>query len=401
MGVIKTIEEINEKIAKGKAVVVTAEEMISIVREKGEARAAQEVDVVTTGTFAPMCSSSAILNLGHTKPRIKLGGGTCYINGVPAYTGLAAVDVIIGATALPPQDPRNRPHPGEFPYGGGHVIEDLVAGKDLVLEGTGYGTDCYPRREIKTLFNIQEINEAVLYNPRNCYQNYNVAVNLGDKTIYTYMGVLKPHLGNANYCSAGELSPLLNDPLYRTIGIGTRIFLGGGVGYVVFYGTQHNPSVPRNDRGVPTRPAGTLAVMGDLKGMETRYIKGVSVYGYGTSLSVGIGIPIPILDEEMAHFTSVSNEEILAPVVDYSKTYPEREPQVVTEVSYAQLRSGEIEVNGKQVKTGAISSLAAAREIAETLKGWIEEGKFLLGQPVEKLPGTESGVKLKALNERR
>ena len=400
MGVLKTIEEINEKIAQGKAVVVTAEEMIHIVREKGEARAAREVDVVTTGTFAPMCSSSAVLNLGHTKPRIKLGGGTCYINGVPAYTGLAAVDVIVGATALPDRDPRNHPHPGEFPYGGGHVIEDLVAGRDLLLEGKAYGTDCYPRREIKTLFNIHEINEAILYNPRNCYQNYNVAVNLGDKTIYTYMGVLKPRLGNANYCSAGELSPLLNDPLYRTIGIGTRIFLGGGVGYVVFYGTQHNPSVPRNERGVPTRPSGTLAVMGDLKGMNPRYIKGVSVYGYGTSLSVGIGIPIPILDEELAYFTSVSNEEIVAPVVDYSHTYPEREPQVITEVSYAQLRSGEMEVNGKKIKTGAISSIPLAREVAQTLKEEIQKGRFTLTQPVERLPGVEDGVKLKTLNQR-
>jgi len=46
------------------------------------------------------------------------------------------------------------------------------------------------------------------------------------------MGTLKPGLGNANHCSAGQLSPLMNDPLYMTIGLGTKIFLGGGVGYV-------------------------------------------------------------------------------------------------------------------------------------------------------------------------
>ena len=247
----KSIAEINEKIREGKAVVVTAEEIIDIAREKGVKKAAQEVDVVTTGTFAPMCSSGAYFNIGHSKPRIKLGGGRVYLNDVLAYAGFAAVDLLIGANALPDDDPRNRIHPGEFNYGGGHVIEELVAGKDIRLVATAYGTDCYPRKRLETWINIKDLNEAVLFNIRNAYQNYNVAVNLSDKTIYTYMGILKPRLGNANYCSAGQLSPLLNDPYYKTIGIGTRIFLGGGTGFVAWQGTQHNPTVPRTDKGVP------------------------------------------------------------------------------------------------------------------------------------------------------
>ena len=200
------------------------------------------MDVVTTGTFGPMCSSGAYFNIGHSKPRIKLGGGRSYLNDVPAYTGLAAVDLFIGATATPDDDPRNKVHPGEFNYGGGHVIEELVAGKDIRLEATAYGTDCYPRKKLETWINIKDLNEAVLFNVRNAYQNYNVAANLSNKTIYTYMGMLKPNLGNITYCSAGQLSPLLNDPYYKTIGIGTKIFLGGGIGYVAWQGTQFNPS---------------------------------------------------------------------------------------------------------------------------------------------------------------
>jgi len=80
----KTIQEINEKIKKGKAVIVTAEEIISIVEQKGLPKAAHEVDVVTTGTFGPMCSSSAYFNVGHTKPKTKIGGGVAYLNDVPA-----------------------------------------------------------------------------------------------------------------------------------------------------------------------------------------------------------------------------------------------------------------------------------------------------------------------------
>lgn len=396
----RTIQEINEKIKAGKAVVVTAEEMTGIVKTKGVEKAYREVDVVTTGTFGPMCSSGMYLNVGHTKPRIKIGGGACTLNGVPAYTGLAAVDIYLGASALPADDPRNKIHPGAFRYGGGHVIEEFVAGKDVQLEVSTYGTDCYPRQELKSWLNIKDVNEAVLFNLRNAYQNYNVAVNLSDKAIYTYLGILKPRLGNANYCSAGVLSPLLNDPLYRTIGIGTRLFLGGGVGFVSWQGTQHNPSVPRTEREVPTRPGGTLCVIGDLKGMDPRYLRGVNMHGYGVSLGVGIGVPIPILDEEMAFFTSVADEDIFAPIVDYSKAYPEAKPDILGEVSYKDLRSGRITIGDKEVSTGSISSFSKAQEIARVLKGWIEKGTFCLTEPVEKLPGKESGITFKAFQER-
>lgn len=397
---VKTIAEINEKIKKGQAVVVTAEEIIEIVERKGAAQAAKEVDVVTTATFGPMCSSGAYFNFGHTKPKLKSGGGKAYLNGVPAYAGWAAVDLYIGATALPDDDPRNKIHPGEFAYGGGHVIEDLVAGKDVRMTIEAYGTDCYPRKHLDTWINIRDLNEAVLFNTRNAYQNYNVAVNLSNKTIYTYLGMLKPNLGNANYCSAGQLSPLLNDPFLKTIGIGTRIWLGGGIGYVAWQGTQFNPHAPRLDNGVPKRPAQTLAVIGDLKGMSPRWIKGVSFVGYGVSLNVGIGVPIPLLDEEIAEYVAVKDEDIYAPVVDYSEAYPQGKPEVLCEVNYAQLKSGEIEVKGKKVPTSSISSYKNARIIAEDLKAKIKRGEFLLTEKVADLPSGDSAPKFKSLNER-
>ena len=396
----RTIAEINEKIKKGQAVVVTAEEVIGIAKKKGVAATMKEVDVVTTGTFGPMCSSSAYMNLGHTSPRMKVGGGRAYLNDVPVYTGVAAVDVILGATAMPDDDPKNKIYPGEFKYGGGHVIEELVAGKDIRLVASAYGTDCYPRKKLETLININTINEATLFNMRNAYQNYNVAVNAGTRMIYTYMGVLKAKFGNANFCSAGQLSPLLNDPLYKTIGIGTRIFLGGGVGYVAWHGTQHNPSAPRTEKGVPTRGAGTLAVIGDLKQMKPRWLVGTSFLGYGTTLTVGIGVPIPILSEEILQYALVTDADILAPVVDYSDAYPNRKAEVLAEVSYAELKSGKITVNGKEIPTASLSSYPGAVEIASTLKEWIKKGEFLLSDPVAPLPGIESGIKLKALEER-
>ena len=397
---MKTIKEINEKIKNGQAVVVTAEEIIDLVDKKGVKKAAQEVDVVTTGTFGPMCSSGAYFNIGHSKPRIKIGGGTCKLNDVPTYCGFAAVDIYLGATAIPDDDPRNKVFPGEFKYGGGHVIQELAAGKDIRLEASAYGTDCYPRKKLETLINIKDLNEAVLFNIRNCYQNYNVAVNLSDKTIYTYMGMLKPKLGNANYCSAGQLSPLLKDPYYKTIGIGSRIFLGGGTGYVAWQGTQHNPSVKRKANGTPQAPAGTLSVIGDLKQMKPSYLVGISMLGYGVTLAIGIGVPIPVLNEEIAAYAAIKDEEIYAQVVDYGEAYPQMISQSLGEVNYAQLKSGKIVVQAKEVPTGNLSSYSKAREIAEELKSWIKKGEFFLSEVVAPLPGAESGYTFKPLKER-
>jgi uncharacterized protein (DUF39 family) len=397
---MRTIKEINEKIKKGQVVAVTAEEIIDLVKKKGVKKTAQEVDVVTTGTFGPMCSSGAYFNIGHSKPRIKIGGGTCRFNDVPAYCGFAAVDVYLGATAVPDDDPRNKVFPGEFKYGGAHVIQEIVAGKDIRLEATAYGTDCYPRKKLETLINIKDMNEAVLFNMRNCYQNYNVAVNLSDKAIYTYMGMLKPRLGNANYCSAGQLSPLLKDPYYKTIGVGTKIFLGGGIGYVAWHGTQHNPSVKRKANGVPQAPAGTLAVIGDLKQMSPEWLVGTSMLGYGVTLTVGIGVPIPVLDEDILRYAALGDEDIYTQIVDYSQAYPQVVPGSLGEVNYAQLKSGKIHIQGKDIPTGNLSSYSKARIICEELKSWIEKGDFLLSEPVANLPQAESGYTFRLLKER-
>ncbi len=380
----KTFKEINDKIRSGKAVVVTAEEMIGIVREKGEVAAAREVDVVTTGTFSPMCSSGAFINFGHSVPGIK--AGKVWLNGVPAYAGLAAVDIYIGATEPRSDDPLNKVYPGEFLYGGGHVLQDLVAGKDILLSAESYGTHCYPGRRLEKRIRLRNLPFAQLCNPRNAYQNYNCAVNITDKTVYTYMGTLRPRLGNANYCTSGQLSPLFNDPYYKTIGIGTRIFLGGGVGYVVWPGTQHNPNVARTEKGIPKKPAGTLMVTGDLKQMTPRWLVGVSLLGYGCSLAVGIGVPIPILNEEIAFYTGVSDEDIITQVVDYGRDYPAGKAGSLAEVSYAQLKSGSIKIKGKVVPTAPLSSYVRAREIAEELKTWIQSGDFMLGEPQQLLP---------------
>jgi uncharacterized protein (DUF39 family) len=381
---MKTYEQINDRIESGKAVVLTADEIMDYVDKKGLAAAAKEVDVVTTATFGPMCSSGCFLNFGHSKPKIRMS--EAWVEDVLVYTGIAAVDVYLGATQLRHGDPANMYHPGEFRYGGGHAIEDLVAGKKLQLFALSYGTDCYPLRELRTYFTINDLNQAIMVNPRNCYQNYNVAVNDSDRTIYTYMGILEPDRKNVNYCSAGQLSPLLNDPYYDVIGVGTKVWLAGAHGHVYSEGTQHAGSCERTPGGIPKGGAGTLALTGDMKQMRPEFVRGVTFRGYGVSLALGIGIPIPILNEEVLKRACVRDRDIMAPVVDYSSDYPQNNGKVICYVNYEQLRSGRIEVEGKEVAVGSLSSYYKALQIANLLADEIRRGDFNLAEPIAPLP---------------
>ena len=386
---MKTIEQINEKISSGKAVVLTAEEIIDYVDKKGLEQAAKEVDVVTTATFGPMCSSGCFLNFGHSQPKIRIT--EAYLDEVNAYAGIAAVDLYLGATQLRRNDPANLDYPGEFRFGGGHVMEKLVAREEVELIAQSYGTDDYPRKELRTRVTIDDLNQCTMVNPRNCYQNYNVAINTSDKTIYTYLGTLKPDMKNCGYSTAGQLSPLLNDPFYRTIGVGTRIWLAGAQGHVYSEGTQHAPTCERGVMGVPSEGAGTLALTGDMKQMDPEFVRGVSLRGYGVSLCLGVGIPIPILDEEILKQTTIRDRDIMAQVIDYSHDYPQRTGKVVGNVSYADLKTGQISLNGKTVEAGAMSSYAKARKIAGILQEEIRSGAFLVSAPVTAIP-TEQGM---------
>jgi len=364
----RSIEEINSKIRSGKAVVLTAEQVSAMGKEMTPAEVMSRVDVVTTATFGPMCSSGVFMNFGHSDPPMRMEKIT--LNNVPAYGGIAAVDCYLGATETA------MPHDK---YGGAHVIEELIAGKDVLLQAQGKGTDCYPRTEIKTLINKNSINEFIMFNPRNAYQNYNVAVNSTSKLKFTYMGTLLPAFGNANFSTSGELSPLLNDPEMRTIGIGTRIFMGGTTGYVAWHGTQFNTGKPLNENGIPVGNAATLALIGDAKQMSTKYIKAAYFERYGVTMFVGIGIPIPVLDEDMAHRVSIRNSQIETNIIDYGSGKFE----VLGRTNYKALFSGEIKLNGKKIRTAPLSSVKVAREIAALLKKEVTDGRFLLTEPVE------------------
>lgn len=371
MSKTKTIDEINEKISRGEAVVITAEEASAMAREKSPGEIAKKVDVVTTATFGPMCSSGMFINFGHTNPPIRMEKVS--LNNVPVHSGIASVDAYIGATEVNPFNEK---------YGGAHVIEDLIAGKDVKLKASAKGTDCYPETEVETLINSSDVNEMFMFNPRNAYQNYPCAVNTSGKIIYTYMGSLLPGLGNATFSTSGELSPLLNDPDLRTIGIGTRIFFGGAQGFVAWNGTQYKTAGPRNEHGIPETNSATLSVIGNAKEMSPDFIKAAYFEKYGVSIFIGIGIPVPVLDEDLARAVSIRNDQITTTITDYSKP----DHPALGKVNYAELFSGKILLKGNKVRTAPLSSMVKARSIADLLKRSILQKEFYLTTAVQMFP---------------
>ncbi|MFA6507991.1 MAG: homocysteine biosynthesis protein [Treponemataceae bacterium] len=375
MNTSKSWDEINAKIAAGNAVVVTAEEAAAMSEELPPKELAKKIDVVTTGTFGAMCSSGMFINFGHPEPPIRMEHIT--LDGVNAYGGVAAVDAYIGATEIHPDDPR---------FGGAHIIERLIAGEEVLMRASGKGTDCYPRKEIETVITKDRVNEMILTNPRNAYQNYPAATNTTTRTLHTYMGTLLPGAINVNYSTSGCLSPLMNDPYFRTIGVGTPVFIGGAIGSIAWNGTQFNTEKPRNDRGVPLSNAATLMLVGDAKKMSREWVRAAYYERYGTTLYLGVGIAIPVLDEDMAYHVSIRNSEIETTVCDYGVDgHP-----AMRRINYADLMSGTIELRGKKTRSSPLSSLRKARELAAELKRLVASGQFPLYAPVRQLPERSS-----------
>ncbi len=363
----KSLDLINARIRDGNARIVTAEEMPAIVDELGEEGALEEVDVVTTGTFGAMCSSGAFFNFGHADPPIRME--RVWLNDVEAYGGIAAVDAYLGATA-------EADTPGRV-YGGAHVLEELVAGGTVELRATSHGTDCYPRRSITTDLLLEDMNQAIMLNPRNSYQRYNAATNTTDRTLHTYMGTLLPRCGNVSFSGAGTLSPLANDPDFRVIGGGVPIFLAGAEGMIVGEGTQNSAG----------GGFGTLMVTGDMKQMRQDFLRAAVMNGYGVTLYVGVGVPIPVLDTGIVRSTAVRDEDILTSIIDYG--IPRRDRPSVTTVSYAELRSGSVDICGETVRTSSLSSYRQARAVAQELKDWVEQGRMELTLPVRRIDATK------------
>lgn len=156
------------------------------------------------------------------------------------------------------------------------------------------------------------------------------------------------------------------------------------MGYVAWEGTQHFPLQKRLDNRTPIGPASTLALIGDAKQMNARWVRGCYFKEYGPSLMLGVGIPLPVLDERVVAQCAVNDEDLVAPIVDFS--IPRRIRPTFGLINYAQLKSGKIKVEGKMIRTAPLASIHLSRQVALELQQWITAGQFFLTEPVASIP---------------
>jgi L-aspartate semialdehyde sulfurtransferase len=72
-------------------------------------------------------------------------------------------------------------------------------------------------------------------------------------------------------------------------------------------------------------------------------------------LMLGVGVPIPVLNADIVAHCAVLDKDIVAPIVDFS--IPRRVRPTFGLVSYAQLKSGKIKIEGKTVRVAPLASI--------------------------------------------
>jgi len=369
---IRTIDEINSKISKGKAVVIGVDEFKKICETEGVEKAAERIDVVTCATFSPTCGTGMIMNLGHTNPPIKFK--EAYFNNVRAYTGFTSVDAYIGS------DQPNEDNEININYAGAHVMEDLLNNKTVHFRGIGFGSEChsYPREEVETYITLNDINEAFFIAHRFCVQKGSGYVNSSSKTLGTYKGIVLPFFGNCVYTGTGELNPLINDIDGEVIGIGTRILLSGAQGYIIGEGTQHDPE----------KTASSTMLRCRFRDIKPEYFRAVVFENYSSSLYIGLAVPIPILNLKIAKNCAIRDYEIQTVIKDAAdQEHWDGEKTVICKVNYHELKSGKIKLpNGKTVVSSSVSSIVMAKKLMRELIQQINDKKFYLTPCLERLP---------------
>ena len=292
----RSIEEINQKIKNGDATVLTAEEVSTLVRE-GNTPKAEDVDVVTTGTCGIMSGTAAILHVPVSDPGAFKKAKKIILNGVPVFPGpcpnewLGSVDMIIYGTAHSIYD---------HSYGGGFLFKDLVSGKDIEVE-----MESTDGEKIKSKTNIDEIGTAQMIGTRMAFKNYNSFTNPSKELISSIFHAIDmdgPFKG-LSVSGCGQINPLQNDPLMKTICSGAKVLLNGSEGIVIGRGTRSSDEKPN------------LMITADMTQMDPHYLGGFKT-GAGPEVFDSVAAAVPILNDNILKQTFIQNKDIKLPVAD-------------------------------------------------------------------------------------
>ena len=280
----KTISEINEKLLRGEAVVMTAMEFKREVRSGYKFRVS-DVDVVTTATRGLMSGTSAMVVVPFGGRGTFRQADKIWLNGVPCLPGMGdgggsgTVDTVIYGTA--------ESIDCEGRYGGGHLMRDIVEGKEIhaeVLTDEG--------KTITASFTLDDLTFARMYSFRNAFQNYYAFANIKNHVSYRenmrsiFSCRSLPVMRGLSCAGSGELNPLENDPYARVIRAGMKILVNKAPGVVIGYGTRSSPRM-RN-----------LSLAADMFGMDPEYMGGFITSG-GVEIINSVAVPFPVLSQDI------------------------------------------------------------------------------------------------------
>lgn len=292
----RTLSQIKDKIDKGEATVLTAEEVSRLVKE-GNKPGFDDVDVVTTGTCGIMSGTAAVLHIKVGEPGSFKKASKILLNGVPGFPGpcpnewLGTVDLIVYGTSHSIYDDD---------YGGGFLFQDIIKGNEIKvkMESTNGET-------IETIATIDDMGTAQMVGTRLAFKNYTAFVNPSEESVASIFNAVNmegPYKG-LSFSGCGELNPLQNDPHMRNIKEGVRVLLCGSVGIVLGQGTRSSQEKPN------------LMISADMRQMDPLYVGGYKTAD-GPEVFNSVAAAIPILNEDILKDTLITNKEIKLPVAD-------------------------------------------------------------------------------------
>jgi len=303
----RTIADINAKLKRGAAVVMTAEELCNCVRD-GTEIGFEDVDVVTSATCSVMSGTYAILSFQVAERDTFERATHVFLNGVPAFPGpcpnerLGIIDAIVYGTSRRDET-----------YGGGHLFRDLVTQNEIEVE-----LETSEGKRLETRTTLAEITFAKLSSTRNAFRNYNAFVNAKTNEIDSIfsVGKFKGAFKELHFAGCGELNPLEKDPAMDTIGVGTKILMNGAEGFVIGTGTRSSAAKPN------------LMGIADMHEMQPEYLGGFCTSA-GPEVMTSWAVPIPVLNDRILANAKRLDDEIKLTVLDVHDRLP------VAEITYA------------------------------------------------------------------
>jgi len=292
----KTIAEINEKIANGKANIFTSQDLKELIRDDSTPNF-DEVDVVTCGTCGIMSGTAAIFHLDVFEPGLFKKAKNIYLNGVPGFAGpcpnewLGSIDTIVYGTSHSVKDNG---------YGGGFLFKDIVDGKDIDIEVESTDGEYF-----SSSINIENMPTARMIGTRMAFNNYTSFVNPSKDPVSSIFNAIpmEGRFKSFSFSGCGEINPLQNDPNQNTVIPGSQALLNGSSGIILGNGT----------RSTDIKPNFSLAA--DMHQMEGEFLGGYKT-SEGPEVYDTVAIPIPVLNEEIYNQLMILNRDITLPIAD-------------------------------------------------------------------------------------